>query len=71
MFNANDFDTALSEFNAQVTFSRTDPASLSYIKLENSLFLAFEIESNITLCSLKPLSVQQLVKNFHLGILNT
>ena len=35
-------------------------------KLEKSLSLAFEIASNTMICSLKPLSVQQFVKNFHL-----
>ena len=38
--------------------------------LEKSLFLAFEIESNIMICSLKPFSVQ-FVKNFHLGFKNS
>ena len=32
-------------------------------KLEKSLFLAFEIESNIMICGLKPPSVQRFVKN--------
>ena len=35
--------------------------------LKNSVFLAFEIESKIMMSSLKPLSVQQFVKNLHLG----
>ena len=33
-----------------------------------SLFLAFEIESDIMTSSLKPLSVQQFVRIFHLGV---
>ena len=40
-------------------------------KLENSLLLAFEIESNIMICSQKPLSVQQFLKSFHLGNQNS
>ena len=36
--------------------------------LEKSLFLVFEIEFDIMIESLKPLSVQQFVKSFHLGI---
>ena len=36
--------------------------------LEKSLFLEFEIESNMIICSIKPLSVQQYVKNFYFGV---
>ena len=37
-------------------------------KLEKNLFLVFEIESNIRIYSLKSLSVDQFVKNFHIGV---
>ena len=40
-------------------------------KLEKCLFLAFEIQSNLMIWSLKPLSVQKLVKNVHLGVENS
>ena len=43
-------------------------------KLEKSLFLAFGIESDIMICSLKPLSVQkqrQFVNNLHPGVQNS
>ena len=36
-------------------------------QLEKSLFLTFEVKSNIMIFSLKPLSVQQFVNNFYLG----
>ena len=44
---------------------------LYVVKIEKSLFLVFEVASNIMICSLKPLSVQQFVENFHLGIQNS
>ena len=34
-------------------------------------FLAFEIESNLMICSLKPLYVQQFVKKLHLRVQNS
>ena len=40
-------------------------------QLKKSPFLAFEIESNITIYSLKSLSAQQFVKNFHLEVQNS
>ena len=43
---------------------------LFHTELETNLSLAFEIESNIMICSLKPLSVQQFEKKFHLAVQN-
>ena len=37
-------------------------------KIQKGLFLAFEIVSNIKICNLNPLFVQQLMKNFHLAV---
>ena len=44
------------------------PAYLSNEKPEKILFLAFEIKPNIMICSPKPPSVQQFVRNFHLAV---
>ena len=35
-------------------------------KLQKNLLLAFEIKYNKMICCLKPFSVRQFVKNFHL-----
>ena len=40
-------------------------------KLEKSLLLAFKIESNILIFSLKRLSLQQFAKDFYLGAENS
>ena len=40
-------------------------------ELEKSLFLAFEIESDVMICSLKPVFVQHFQNNFHLGVHNS
>ena len=45
-----------------------DPASVHTEKLKKSLFLAFGIDSDIMMCSSKPLSVKQFVKNVQVGV---
>ena len=49
--------------------SHVVPASFPCRKLQKSLSLELiEITFNIMICSARPLSVQQFVKNFHLGV---
>ena len=56
-----------------LSFSHLVPASYHSGQLDKNLFVAFEIQFNKMMCSLriKLLSIQQFIKNFHYGVQNS